>query len=325
MDLRNEQAATRNEGLWPPLPLEAWKETQATLHLLTQIVGKTRLVLTPPTNHWWHSALYLTARGMTTSPIPHGDRTFEVRFDFIDHRLIIETSDGRSESIPLIPRTVAAFYREYLLTLRLMGLDVHLWRKPSEMPNGIPFDEDTRHAAYNPEWANRCFRVLLQADRILKEFMGRFLGKQSPSHFFWGGFDLAQTRFSGRRGPERPGADLIDREAYSHEVISFGFWPGTEGVTDAAYYAYAQPPPKGFENAFVRPAAAAFSEKFSIFVLPYEAVRHAEDPKQQVLDFFQSVYDAGAILGHWDRASLDRWEEHPVMVGAGEALHPAHH
>jgi len=297
-----------NSHAWPSLPLEEWKDTCATLHMWTQIVGKTRLALCPKENHWWHVALYVTARGLTTTPIPHGTRVFEVAFDFVDHRLTLLTSDGETRGIPLGPRSVADFYREYMAVLDDLGLSVRFRPVPDEVEHPIPFAEDRQHASYDPEQANRFWRVLLQADRILKRFRGRFLGKSSPVHFFWGSFDLALARFSGRRAPARPGADRMMQEATSHEEISAGFWPGSGSVPEPAFYAYAAPEPPGFAAAPVKPHAAKYRREISNFVLPYETARTAAMPDEIVLEFFQSAYEQAAELAGWDRAMLDRPE-----------------
>lgn len=294
--------------IWPSLPLEEWKDTCATLHMWTQIVGKTRLALSPRENHWWHVALYVTARGLTTTTIPHGTTLFEVELDFIDHRLTVLTSDGRTRGIPLVPRSVADFYRDYMAVLDDLGLPVRFRPVPDEVENPIPFADDRQHASYDSQQANRFWRVLLQADRILKRFRGRFLGKSSPVHFFWGSFDLALTRFSGRRAPARPEAGRMMQEAASHEEISVGFWPGSGSVPQPAFYAYAAPEPPGFPAASVRPPAAEYRREISNFILPYEAVRTTATPEDTVLAFFQSAYEAAADLARWDRKMLDRPE-----------------
>ena len=290
---------------WPALPLEAWRETRDTLHMWTQIVGKIRLKLTPHVNHWWEVPFYLTSRGLTTTPIPYGDGTFDAAFDFVDHVLALQTSSGRTETIALRPRSVADFYHDVIGTLQRLAIDVRIWTKPSEYPNPIRFEEDRRHASYDAAYAHRFWRILLRADTILKEFRGRFIGKASPVHFFWGGFDLAVTRFSGRRAPPIEGADSMTREGYSHEVSSCGFWTGSGGIIDAAFYSYAAPEPPGFKEARIRPAAASYSAEFSNFVLMYEDVRSAADPRATVLEFLQSTYEAAATLGQWDRANLE--------------------
>jgi len=292
--------------VWPSLPLEGWKDTCATLHLWTQIVGKTRLALSPRENHWWHVALYVTARGLTTTPIPHGAMVFEVEFDFVGHRLTILTSDGETRSIPLVPQSVAEFYRAYMTALDDLNLTVRFRPVPDEVEHAIPFSEDHQHASYDPQQVNRFWRILLQADQVLKRFRGRFLGKSSPVHFFWGSFDVALTRFSGRRAPVRPDVNPMMREATSHEEISFGFWPGSGAVPEPAFYAYAAPEPPGFPSAPVRPPSAGYHRQISNFILPYETVRAAGTPGETVLTFFQSAYDAAADLAGWDRAMLDR-------------------
>jgi len=291
---------------WPALPLSVWTDTYATLHLWTQIVGKVRLALSPRVNHWWEVPLYVSARGLTTSAIPYSKGVFEIQFDFIDHRLDISTSSGETKHMLLVPRTVADFHAELMSTLRTLGIDVHIWNLPSEIPNAIPFDKDFTHGTYDPKYANAFWRILVSTDAVFKEFRSRFIGKVSPVHFFWGGFDLAVTRFSGRRAPDRPGADSINREAYSHEVSSVGFWPGGGDVKGAAYYAYAVPQPAGFDERAVRPPAAFYSKPMGEFLLMYDDVRAAESPRDALLDFCQSTYDAAADLGHWDRAALEK-------------------
>ncbi|MFY9610250.1 MAG: DUF5996 family protein [Blastocatellia bacterium] len=295
-----------NGDAWPSLPLAEWKDTYATLHMWSQIAGKVRLTLSPPVNHFWHSALYVTSRGLTTSPIPSGNRTFEIDFDFIDHELLIRTSNGGVRTLSLAPRSVAEFFAELMATLRSLGSDVTIHAKPDEVANPIPFAEDTLHASYDPEYANRFWRILVQTDRLFKQFRSGFVGKCSPVHFFWGSFDLAVTRFSGRRAPERPGADPITRESYSHEVISHGFWPGGGAIQDAAFYAYSAPVPEGLDKEPLRPAAAFYSQEAKEFFLMYEDVRNAASPDQALLEFMQTTYEAGAKLANWDRAALER-------------------
>jgi Family of unknown function (DUF5996) len=297
---------------WPPLPFAEWQDTAVTLHMWTQIVGKIRLTLSPWTNHSWHVTLYVTSRGLTTSPIPHGARTFEVNFDVIDHQLRIETSDGERRTIELKPRSVADFYRSVMKSLDELHLSVTINKVPNEIENPIPFDEDEEHRAYDREYANRFWRVLVQSDRVFKEFRSRFCGKCSPVHFFWGSFDLAVTRFSGRPAPPHPGGiphlpDAITREAYSQEVSSLGFWPGNVAAPMPIFYSYAYPEPAGFAEAKVQPAAAFYEPKFREFMLPYDVVRTAEKPDEVLLDFAQSAYDAASKLGKWDRDAL---EEH---------------
>lgn len=296
---------------WPSLPLEEWRETCATLHMWTQIVGKIRLELAPMRNHWWQVPLYVTPRGLTTSPIPHGVRTFEVQFDLVDHRLRIDTSDGQFAALRLEPRSVADFYRELMGCLDELGLHVEIWPHPVEVEESIPFDEDDEHASYDPEYADRLRRVLIQSDRVLHDFCADFVGKASPVHFFWGAFDLAVTRFSGRAAPEHPGGfpnvgRFVMVEAYSHEVASFGWWPGGGPVAEPAFYAYAYPEPEGFREAAVSPADAFYSTEMHEFVLPYEAVRHAENPDAALLGFCNDVYAAAADLGGWDRDALEK-------------------
>lgn len=296
---------------WPALPLAPWRDTYDTLQRWTQIVGKTRLALAPWQNHWWHIPLYVTARGLGTSPIPYGDRTFEVDFDLVDHNLVVRTSDGATRALALVERSVADFYREYMRILRALDLDVRIWPVPVEVERVIPCDEDETHASYDADAVHRFWRALSQADRVLKAFRGQFVGKSSPVHFFWGSFDLACTRFSGRPAPEHPGgalnlADWVTREAYSHECISAGWWPGSGALPEPAFYAYAYPEPEGLSAAPVGPAAAYYHSKLREFVLPYEAVRRAERPDDMVLEFLRSTYEAAADLAGWDRTALER-------------------
>ena len=296
---------------WPDLPFKEWSDTCATLHMWTQIVGKIRLSQTPWINHSWHVPLYLTARGLTTSPIPHGGRSFQIDFDFIDHCLLIQTNDGLTRKTALEPRTVADFYAELFRTLTELGLDLTINTTPNEVVSAIPFEQDREHASYDPEYANRFWRALSQMDRVFKEFRAGFIGKCSPVHFFWGSFDIAVTRFSGRVAPEHPGGvpnfpDWVAREAYSHEVSSAGFWPGGGGVDYPAFYSYAYPAPDGFRDADVGPGGAFFSDELSEFVLPYQEVRLASSPDDALLEFLQSTYEAAADLGLWDRSGLDR-------------------
>jgi len=295
---------------WPPLPLAAWRETCATLHLWTQIVGKVRLSLTPWLNHSWHGTLYLTVRGLTTSPIPYRDGIFAAEFDFIAHRLVLRTDRGGEESIALRPVTVADFYAETMAALKRLGIPAAINRMPNEVADAIPFDQDRTHKSYDADYAQRFWRVLARADRVFKLFRTGFLGKASPVHFFWGSFDLAVTRFSGRRAPSHPGGvphlpDAVAREAYSHEVSSAGFWPGSGAIDYPAFYSYAYPAPPGFAEAAIRPEAARFNTQLGEFLLPYEAVRTAPDPDQALLDFLQTTYEAAADRGGWDRAALE--------------------
>jgi hypothetical protein len=305
------QPAGSREQAWPELPLSAWSDTYATLHMWTQIVGKIRLVQTPWINHSWHVPLYVTATGLTTSPIPHGLRTFEINFDFIRHELAIQASDGRSGVFSLEPQSVAAFYRRLMAELEKLNLGVGICKKPNEVAEPIRFDLDETHKSYSAEHANRFWRILIQTDRILKEFRARFIGKNSPVHFFWGALDLACTRFSGRSAPRHPGGvpnlpDFVAREAYSHEVSSCGFWPGGGPVPYAAFYSYAYPEPADFSKASIEPAAAFYSSDLHEFILPYDTVRQAESPDRMLLEFFQTTYEAAANLAHWDRQSLER-------------------
>jgi hypothetical protein len=295
---------------WPALPFAAWRDTCATLQLWTQVVGKVRLAQTPWLNHSWHVPLYVTARGLTTSPIPHGHRIFQIDFDFIDHRLRIDSSDGAQRQLSLQPQSVADFHSAVMRALADIGIEVTIDRMPNEIAGAIPFDEDREHASYDAVYAQRFWRILVQADRVLKAFRTGFIGKASPVHFFWGSFDLAVTRFSGRRAPPHPGgvpnlADAVVREAYSHEVSSVGFWPGGGAIDYPAFYAYAYPEPTGFRTAEVRPEAAFYSTDLGEFILPYDAVRTAAAPDATLLDFAQSTFDAAASAGHWDRAALD--------------------
>jgi Family of unknown function (DUF5996) len=301
---------------WPSLPLESWPDTYATLHMWTQIVGKIRLARTPWMNHSWHVTLYVTARGLTTSPIPDGNRTFQIDFDFVEHRLVVLTSDGGTRTLALRPRSVADLYRELFAALGALGIDVHIHTTPNEVADAIPFDQDETHAAYDAEYANRFWRILVQADRVLKAFRARFIGKASPVHFFWGSFDLAVTRFSGRTAPPHPGGvphfpDWVAREAYSHEVASAGFWPGGGPMPRPVFYAYAYPEPEGFSRAAVRPAGAVYDQTLHEFVLPYDDVRSAPSPDAALLEFLESTYAAAADLGRWDRAALEWPGGHP--------------
>lgn len=296
---------------WPSLPVAAWQDTYATLHRWMQIVGKIRLAQAPRQNHWWHSTLYVTARGLTTSPMPYRQRTFQIDFDFIDHQLRIFTSDGAVRDIALRACAVADFYAELMATLQALGLHIKISTLPQEIPDPIPFENDRVHAAYDPAYAQRFWRALVQAERVLQQFRARFIGKCSPVHFFWGSFDLAVTRFSGRRAPKHPGgvpnmADSVTWEAYSHEVSSCGFWPGGGAVTEPMFYAYAYPEPDGFKDYPVHPAEAFYYAPMREFFLPYEAVRRAADPDSTLLAFAQSTYEAAADLGRWERAALEQ-------------------
>jgi hypothetical protein len=295
-----------NQDSWPELPLQAWQDTYETLHMWTQIVGKVRLALSPRINHWWEVALYVNARGLTTSAIPYEGRNFDIQFDLIEHKLVIQTSWGSSKSLALRPQSVANFYAEFMSALRSLGIAVKIWPMPCEVPNPVRFTSDTQHASYDPEYVQRFWRILISCDNIFQEFRARFIGKDSPVHFFWGSFDLCVTRFSGRPAPERPGADPVTREAYSHEAISAGFWPGGGDIKGAAFYAYAAPEPSGFAEQPVRPAAAFYHPQLREFLLMYDDVRRAASPRQALLDFLQSTYEAGAKLAKWDRKELER-------------------
>ncbi len=292
---------------WPALPLEAWKETYATLHLWTQVVGKIRMELSPTQNHWWHVTLYISARGLTTSPIPYRGRIFEMEFDLIGHRLLVRANDGAEAAVPLQPMAVADFYTAVMDVLRAMEIKVRINTLPSELSNPIRFEKDRVHETYDPVWAGRFFRVLASIYPVFQKYRGEFNGKSSPVHFFWGSFDLAVTRFSGRRAPDRTGADAVTREAYSHEVISAGFWPGM-GIDGPAFYAYAAPEPPGFREARLRPEAAFYKPEMGEFLLMYDAVRQSEAPEQTLLEFLHSSYEAGAALAGWDREALERRE-----------------
>jgi Family of unknown function (DUF5996) len=306
MESTSKTSQGESTELWPSLPFEAWKDTCETLHMWTQIVGKVRMELSPLVNHWWHVTLYVTPRGLTTSPIPYRGSTFEVDFDFIDHTLLIRTSEGTIKALPLIPCTVATFYREFMACLHLLGIEVTINTMPSEVQHPIRCDQDEVHASYDPVSAHRFWRILVQVDKVFKEFRSPFLGKSSPVHFFWGSFDLAVSRFSGRRAPERPGADGITREAYSHEVISCGFWPGDETFTAPAFYSYTVPEPPGLQAASLRPSAAWYSPDKGLFLLRYEDVRQAPSPERMLQEFLQTTYAAGATLAQWDREALER-------------------
>ena len=307
--------AAPSEEVWPALPFSEWKDTAKTLHMWTQVVGKVRLALAPWTNHSWHVTLYLTARGLTTSPIPFRDRVVEIRFDFVSHELRLLTSDGGLKAIPLRAQTVAKFYRGVMEALRDLGIEVHINTTPNEVDPAIPFEQNETDSAYDPEYANRFCRVLLQSDRVFKEFRSDFCGKCSPVHFFWGSFDLAVTRFSGRRAPQHPGGvphlpDAITREAYSHEVSSLGFWPGNEMMPDPVFYSYAYPEPPGFSEAKVKPSFAKYNPQLKEFVLRYDEMRKAYSPDAALLDFARSTYDAASTLGDWDRAALVEVKPH---------------
>lgn len=296
---------------WPALPLEAWADTYATLQRWLQIVGKIRLSQTPWLNHSWHVTLYVTARGLTTSAIPYGDRSFQIDLDFIDHVLSVRCSDGASATLPLQGQSVASFYSALMAEMAKLGLNVTIYPIPNELADRVPFGEDGAHCSYDPEYAHRFWRILVQTERVFQQFRARFCGKCSPIHFFWGASDLAVTRFSGRRAPPHPGGipnlpDWVTREAYSDEVSSCGFWPGGDPIGYPAFYAYAYPEPPGFADARIEPADAFYSADLHEFLLPYESVRQSASPEATLLAFLQSAYAAAADLGHWNRKALER-------------------
>ncbi len=312
---------------WPNLPFEAWSDTCATLHRWLQIVGKIRLSQARWLNHGWHVALYVTPSGLTTSSIPYGERIFQIEFDFLHHRLALQTSDGGSTGFALEPQSVARFYARLMQQMASLGLQVRIDPKPNEMLDAVRLDQDETHGAYDPEYANRFWRVLVQADRVFKDFRARFIGKCSPVHLFWGAPDLAVTRFSGRSAPRHPGGipnlpDWVTQEAYSHEVSSCGFWPGGDDIPYAMFYSYAYPEPPGFPTAPVKPAAAFYHPALREFVLPYDALRQAPAPDAMLLDFLQTSYEAAADLAHWDREALER-DPDPRSVALGSAPRPA--
>ena len=300
---------SKTDKAWPALPLDTWRNTYATLHMWTQIVGKLCLALTPRINHFWNIAFQVTSRGLATPSLMAGDHSLTITFDFVSHQLVFQCSDGRTEIISLQPRTVADFYRLVMETLRRMGLDAKIWTMPVEIPDPIRFEADTTHRSYDRVQASAVWQALVAMKPVFERFRCGFVGKCSPVHFFWGSFDLAVTRFSGRRAPERAGADSITVEAYSHEVISHGFWPGSGAIQEPAFYAYAAPEPDGFKDAVIRPAAAFYSKDLSEFILPYEAVRTAASPEKELTAFFESTYDLAAGLAIWNRADLERKKE----------------
>lgn len=295
---------SKNE--WPPLPLDGWRDTLATVHMWTQVVGKVCIAFAPPLNHFWGIALQVTSRGLSTPPLWDGTRTFTITFDFVDQRLLLLCSDGATDSLRLEPRTVADFYHAVMSMLQRMGISVQIWTMPVEIPAPIRFEDDVAHGSYDGARMHDFWRALLLMKPVFEDFRSRFVGKSSPVHFFWGSFDLASTRFSGRRAPERPGADPITREAYSHEVISHGFWPGSGPVQEAAFYAYAAPEPAGLKDAQVQPAAAFYHAEVSEFILPYEAVRSSESPEMALRTFLETTYEVAATLGNWPRHDLER-------------------
>jgi hypothetical protein len=305
---------------WPDLPLSAWNETCDTLQLWTQIAGKVRIAVTPLINHWWNATFLVTARGLAAPTMPYAGGTFDIVFDFASHRLVIETSDGRAESFALRPMAVGDFYAEFMQRLRRLGIDVHIWTVPSEIENAVPFDQDRTHAQYDPVYVQKFWRALLQSHRVMNEFRARFIGKVSPVHFFWGSFDLAVTRFSGRTAPPPKGvtpnvANWVMAEAYSHEVSSCGFWPGNGGYGRAAFYVYAYPEPAGYGDTRLQTAEAFYDKNLGQFILPYDAVRQATDPDTLLLGFLQETYAAAADLAKWDRNALER---SPLSPARGE-------
>lgn len=306
----------KQERVWPSLPLAEWRDTYATLHMWTQIVGKIRLARTPLVNHWWNVPLYVDARGLTTSLVPADTSSFEIKFDFLAHELVIEATDGQRRTVALAPRTVADFYAEVMSTLASMGLGVHIWTMPVEVDKPIAFDKDVVHRSYDPAYVERFFAILVQTQRVLEAFRARFIGKCSPIHFFWGSFDLAVSRFSGRLAPPHPPtpnvAQSITREAYSHQLCSAGFWPGGGVIDEPIFYSYAYPEPYGFAAASLEPEQAHYDEQLHEYVVPYEAIRSAPSPDAALTAFLDSTYEASAELGHWDREALDRdWTERP--------------
>ena len=306
-----DSATDSNAADGPPLPFAPWQDTFATLHMWTQIVGKTRLALAPMENHWWQCTLYVSSRGLSTGPMPSGAKVLSVDFDFIDHELVLRTADGESRRLPLVAESVARFHARYMQALRELGFEPRILARPVEVQEAIPFAEDEKHASYDPEAVHRWWRALVQADRVFKRFRGGFLGKQSPAHFWWGSFDHAVTRFSGRTAPRHPGGapncpDYVMVEAYSHECSSAGFWPGGGPVDEAAFYAYVYPEPEGYASSRIEPAAAWYHSEAREFILPYEAVRTAPDPDAMLLQFLESTYQAAAVCGRWDRDALER-------------------
>ncbi|MEO8157520.1 MAG: DUF5996 family protein [Betaproteobacteria bacterium] len=298
--------ASATPRIWPALPLDEWRDTYATLHMWTQIVGKLCLALTPRTNHFWNIAFLVTSRGLATPSLIAGEHLLTITFDFVSHRLVFECSDGRTETIALEPRTVADFYRLVMQTLQRMGVEVKIWTMPVEIPDPIRFETDTTHRSYDRAQAGAVWQAMVAMKPVFERFRCQFIGKCSPVHFFWGSFDLAVTRFSGRRAPARPSADAVTAEAYSHEVISPGFWPGSGAIQEPAFYAYAAPEPSGFRDAVIRPARAFYSKELSEYILPYEAVRSAASPEKELTAFFESSYDLAANLTNWNRADLER-------------------
>jgi hypothetical protein len=303
------RARPHTGGQWPALPWRDWAPTVSTLHMWTQIVGKVRMALAPPLNHWWHVPLYIDTRGFTTSTIPYGQRDFQVDFDFVDHRLLITDTDGGAFTMPLEPKSVARFYREFMDGLRNLGIDVRIWPQPVEVADAIPFEADEQHASYDPGHAASLWRAFVQADRVMRTFRTGFVGKASPVHLFWGSFDIATTRYSGRPAPRHPGGTpncpaWVMEESYSREEHSVGWWPSTE-PPGPAFYAYVYPEPEGFRAAPIRPEGAVFDPRYGEMLLPHDLVRASPDPEATVLEFFQTTYEAGADLARWDRSILE--------------------
>ena len=297
------------ESMWPPLPFQEWKETCETLHMWTQIVGKVKLQRAPFLNQYWEVAFYVTSRGLTTASIPYRNQTFEIVFDFIDHNLSIATSGDARKFLPLIPRSVADFYQEFMAALRALGIDVSINTMPVEVPNPIPLDQDQDHASYDPDYANRWWRILVQVDEILQRYRTPFVGKSSPVQFFWGSFDLNETRYSGRPATPPEGAPRFVRLAENQENVACGFWPGNATMSGAtfrepAFYSYTYPEPAGYRQASIRPSTARYDDRLGEFIFPYKDARTAAPPERAIMDFFQSTYEAGATLGHWDREQL---------------------
>ncbi len=303
------------QDAWPALPWQEWQDTAETLHMWMQIVGKTKLALTPLRNHWWNVTFFVSPRGLTTGSIPYDDSPFEMEFDFLDHRLLFLSSTGKTAALSFKPQSVASFYRDYLGVLKELEIDARIWTTPVEIPNPIPFEQDEQHKSYDPEYAARFWRVLQRCDSVFRRFQVPFLGKTSPIHFFWGSMDLAVTRFSGRPAPPRDGADRITQEAYSHEVISAGFWPGN-GFGEAAFYCYAAPEPAGLAQRSIAPGKAFYSDQLKEFLCKYEDVRTAASPEEDLLRFLESSYTTAADLAGWDRAALER-TQHPAALVRG--------
>ena len=305
----NAMMKQKDKNPWPALPLSEWKDTYETLHRWTQIIGKVRLTLSPPMNHWWNTTLYVTRRGLTTSLLSYKGQYLQIDFDFIDHILLVRTAKDFPKTIALQPRSVADFYHEVMRTLESLGMPITIWTTPVEVQDRTPFEKDEKHATYDPEYAQRVWRIMAETSKVLEEFRSRFIGKVSPVHFFWGAFDLAVTRFSGRTAPPHPGAPNMARfvavEAYSHEVSSCGFWPGGGLVNEPAFYAYAYPEPQGFKDYPIQPKGAFYHKEMGEFLLPYEIVRNAKSPDDALLSFLQTTYEAAATCAKWDRHLLE--------------------